>query len=77
MPMPGKEKSVNGHGERTRIDSVFTDDSTSTKGKEPANKKTGSSSKNAPPPRPSREMRRVTTQNENVGYFQAAYNYRY
>ena len=75
MPMPGKDKSVNGHSERTRIDSFFTDDSASTQGKESTNKKTGSSSKSAPPPRPSREMRR-TTHTEKVGYFQAAYNYR-
>ncbi|KAI0071841.1 hypothetical protein K474DRAFT_1629965 [Panus rudis PR-1116 ss-1] len=74
--MGSKEKSVNGHSERTRIDSVFTNDTASTQdGQESAmassSKKTGpvspsrSTTSASAPPRPSREIRRVTTQNSD------------
>lgn len=84
-------KSLNGHSERTRIDSVFTNDTVSTHdGQESVAVANGSSKRTGPsspirsntsasaPPRPSREMRRITTQNsdqshKSVGIFEAAY----
>ncbi|CAL1699992.1 unnamed protein product [Somion occarium] len=62
MGMPAKEKSLNGNGDRTRLDSFFTVDSVSNKGKDT---KKSPPLKSSAPPRPSREMGRVTSTNDH------------
>lgn len=67
MGVPAKDKGVNAqHAERTRLESFFTNDTLSTNGTEPASKKPVSP-KTTVPPRPSRELRRLSSQPESVG----------
>ncbi|EMD40348.1 hypothetical protein CERSUDRAFT_110942 [Gelatoporia subvermispora B] len=63
MGLPAKDKSSpNQNGERARLDSFFTNDTVSTNGTEPASpKKSLPPSKSSAPPRPSREMRRMSS----------------
>ncbi|KAI0941212.1 hypothetical protein AcV7_002842 [Taiwanofungus camphoratus] len=65
MGVPAKDKGVNAqHAERTRLESFFTNDTLSTNGTEPASKKPVSP-KTTVPPRPSRELRRLSSQPES------------
>ncbi|KAI0371457.1 hypothetical protein BV20DRAFT_1120507 [Pilatotrama ljubarskyi] len=59
MGMPNKENGAN--GERTRLESFFTNDTVSTKGSEPPAGKKAGTPKSPAPPRPSRELRRTST----------------
>ncbi|OCH94505.1 hypothetical protein OBBRIDRAFT_747510 [Obba rivulosa] len=62
MGMPAKDKaSPNQNGERARLDSFFTNDTVSTNGTEAASPKKSPPSKSSAPPRPSREMRRMSS----------------
>ncbi|KAI8989868.1 hypothetical protein BD414DRAFT_460138 [Trametes punicea] len=58
MGMPNKEHGAN--GERTRLESFFTNDTVSTNGSEPPAAKKSTSPKSPAPPRPSREIRRMS-----------------
>ncbi|KAH9942598.1 hypothetical protein B0H21DRAFT_751037 [Amylocystis lapponica] len=59
MGVPAKEKTPT--GERTRLESFFTNDTLSTNGTEPPLTAKSFSPKTAAPPRPSREMRRLNS----------------
>ncbi|KAI0638634.1 hypothetical protein C8Q77DRAFT_1092036 [Trametes polyzona] len=60
MGVPSKENGSS--GERARLDSFFTNDTVSTNGPEPFGaKNVGGAPKSPAPPRPSRELRRMST----------------
>ena len=66
MGLPSKDKTGNGqNGERTRLESFFTNDTISTHETDSTIVNNSQSPRLAAPPRPSRELRRL--ESENVG----------